>query len=160
MISSNSNHMNTNRETTVRDALSPDNIACLRCIAGHMIPSSDEFAMPGADDEAIISDMMDFPSRDAAELQRVLTLIDIEAAGSLAALPRDQQIACLTRLRGENPGPFVVLEAVVARAYYRDARVLEALGLEPRPPFPGGFEVEQGDFSLLEPVKARGRLYR
>ena len=43
---------------------------------------------------------------------------------------------------------------------YRDDRVLRSLGMEPRPPFPKGFEVEQGDWSLLEPVKRRGKLYR
>lgn len=38
--------------------------------------------------------------------------------------------------------------------------VLRSLDMEPRPPFPKGFAVEQGDWSLLEPVKRRGRLYR
>ena len=29
-----------------------------------------------------------------------------------------------------------------------------------RPPFPKGFDVEQGDWSLLDPVKRRGTIYR
>jgi hypothetical protein len=33
--------------------------------------------------------------------------------------------------------------------------VLRSLGLELRPPFPKGYELEQGDWSLLDPVKAR-----
>ena len=45
-------------------------------------------------------------------------------------------------------------------AYYRHPRVLEALGLEPRPPFPKGFEIEDGDLSLLEPVQRREPFYR
>jgi hypothetical protein len=32
--------------------------------------------------------------------------------------------------------------------------------MEPRPPFPEGFEVEEGDWSLLDPVRARPKLYR
>jgi len=44
--------------------------------------------------------------------------------------------------------------------YYRDDRVMRSLGIEPRPPFPGGFAVEQGDWSLLDPVKARAPFWR
>ena len=45
-------------------------------------------------------------------------------------------------------------------AYYRHPQVLEALGLEARPPFPKGFEIEEGDPSLLEPVQRRAPFYR
>jgi hypothetical protein len=34
------------------------------------------------------------------------------------------------------------------------------LGQGPRPPFPKGRVVEQGDWSLLDPVRARPRMYR
>ena len=37
---------------------------------------------------------------------------------------------------------------------------MRSLDMEPRSPFPDGFEVEQGDWSLLEPVKRRGKVYR
>jgi hypothetical protein len=39
-------------------------------------------------------------------------------------------------------------------------RVLEALGVEPRPPHPAGYATVEGDPSLLEPVRQRGRTYR
>ena len=42
----------------------------------------------------------------------------------------------------------------------RSARVLESLGTPPRPPFPEGYEVDQGDWSLLDPVRNRGPIYR
>jgi hypothetical protein len=35
-----------------------------------------------------------------------------------------------------------------------------SLGMEPRPPFPEGFEIEQGDWSLLDPVRGHPKLYR
>jgi hypothetical protein len=41
-----------------------------------------------------------------------------------------------------------------------DDRVMRSLGMEPRPPFPEGFEMGQGDWSLLDPVRARAKLYR
>ena len=37
---------------------------------------------------------------------------------------------------------------------------MQGLGMEPRAPFPDGFEVETGDWSLLEPIKVRGKIYR
>jgi hypothetical protein len=37
---------------------------------------------------------------------------------------------------------------------------MHSLGQEPRPPFPKGHTVEQGDWSLLDPVKARQPFYR
>jgi hypothetical protein len=47
------------------------------------------------------------------------------------------------------------LVRVVLQCYYRDDRVLRSLGLELRAPFPLGYTLEQGDWSLLDPVKAR-----
>jgi hypothetical protein len=48
----------------------------------------------------------------------------------------------------------------VLQCYYRDDRVLRSLGLELRPPFPKGYGLEQGDWSLLDPVKARPLMWR
>ena len=59
-----------------------------------------------------------------------------------------------------HPNEAAVLQTIVASCYYRDARVLTALGREPQPPMPGGFEVEEGDFSLLDEVRARGPIWR
>jgi hypothetical protein len=52
------------------------------------------------------------------------------------------------------------LVRVVLLCYYRDDRVMRSLGQEPRPPFPKGHVVEQGDWSLLDPVRARPPMYR
>ena len=46
------------------------------------------------------------------------------------------------------------LVRVVLQCYYRDDRVVRSLGLEPRAPFPKGYVLEEGDWSLLDPVKA------
>ena len=52
------------------------------------------------------------------------------------------------------------LSRVVLACYYRDDRVVRSLGLEPRPPFPLGHTLEQGDWSLLDPVRARPKMWR
>ena len=45
-------------------------------------------------------------------------------------------------------------------AYYSNDRVLEGLGLEPRPPHPGGYAMEPNDLTLLDDVRRRPKLYR
>src|ERR1700704_1483527 len=96
----------------------------LRIVAGMMIPPSEQYAVPGADDAAIQADIMATPRRDT---------------GGAPAAP---------------------LIRAVLQCYYRDDRVLRSLGLELRPPFPIGYPLEQGDWSLLDPVKARPSLLR
>jgi len=141
-------------------ALSDAALACLRCIAGHMIPASAEYGVPGADDPAVLATMLASLNRDAPAMRRVLQAVDHAAGGTLCALAPDDQVLLLTRLRSEKPDAFGVVESVVARAYYRDDRVLRALGMAPRPPFPKGYSVEGGDLSLLDPVRARGAIHR
>ena len=48
----------------------------------------------------------------------------------------------------------------VDRTYYQHDDVLKAIGLEAPPPFPKGYELEEGDILLLEPVYYRGKIYR
>ncbi|KAB2956100.1 MAG: hypothetical protein F9K19_08760 [Rhizobiaceae bacterium] len=141
-------------------ALSPAESACLRVLAGHMIPPSAAYGVPGADDAAIFADMMTTVGRDREALSRTLARVDEAAGGRLSALPRATQAVLIARLRAAEPGLFAVVEAVVSRAYYRDDRVLRSLGLEPRPPFPKGYAVEEGDWSLLDPVRDRGPIHR
>ena len=40
--------------------------------------------------------------------------------------------------------------------YYQHPEVMEALGLEARAPFPGGYSLEMGDLGLLDAVGTRG----
>ena len=57
--------------------------------------------------------------------------------------------------RASGSAAAATLVRVVLQCYYRDDRVLRSLGLELRAPFPQGYTLEQGDWSLLDPVKAR-----
>jgi len=51
--------------------------------------------------------------------------------------------------------PAATLARVILQCYYRDDRVLRSLGLQLRAPFPKGHVLPDGDWSLLDPVKAR-----
>ena len=52
------------------------------------------------------------------------------------------------------------LGRAVLQCYYRDDRVFRALAIEPRAPYPNGRVLEQGDWSLLDAVRGRARLWR
>jgi hypothetical protein len=81
-------------------------------------------------------------------------------AGRFAALDQDAREAVMARFQNAGGPAVVALSRAVLQCYYRDDRVLIALGLEPRPPFPKGHVLEQGDWSLLDAVRGRGRMWR
>ena len=125
----------------------------LRIVAAIIIPASAEYGVPGADDPAIQADILRTLGRDAKLVGEALDHLTRLAGGPLAELdgPRREATAILFRLNGSAAA--MTLTRVVLQCYYRDDRVVRSLGLEPRPPFPRGHVLEQGDWSLLEPVK-------
>jgi len=149
----------------IAPTLSVEERRALRCLVALMIPASDEYGVPGADDEAIFADIVRSLGRDADAVRRALRRLDELSLGASGGLPFadlavEERGGLAQRLREEQPALATALVAAVVRCYYRDDRVMRSLGMEPRPPFPEGFEVEQGDWSLLEPVRSRGRIYR
>jgi hypothetical protein len=140
--------------------LTEDEARALRLVAGMMIPASTAFAMPGADDDAIFADILDSIERDAALVKQALQRLDALAGGVFADLDLARRLAAAEALRAAGGESLVALTRVIAQCYYRDDRVMRSLGMEVRAPFPKGFEVEQGDWSLLDPVRARPAFYR
>ncbi len=133
----------------------------LRAAAALVIPASAELAVPGADDEAITNDIERSLGPERAAVLRALGLLDSAAGGPLADQAPAQREAAGRWLREHEPALAATFASFVAACYYRDDRVMQSLGLEPRAPYPRGFVVEPGDLeSLLEPVRARGRLWR
>jgi hypothetical protein len=132
----------------------------LRAIAAEMIPASEEFDVPGADDPAIQADILATLGRDADPVREALDQLGRLAGAPLASLDRAQREAVALELRGRGGEAVATLTRVVLQCYYRDNRVVRSLGLEPRPPYPKGHELEQGDWSLLDPVRARPPMWR
>jgi len=137
-------------------ALSSSETQSLRRIAGVMIPASTEFGVPGADDAEIFSDILRSLGRDLADVRRALA----EFAQLAAGLDETGEALVLERFLAVGSGAATVLGRVILQCYYRDDRVLLSLGVEPRPPFPKGHTVEQGDWSLLDAVRGRPNLWR
>jgi len=140
--------------------LSADQCRALRCLAEMMIPASAEYGVPSAGDEAIFGDILQSLGRDAGPAVAVLQRLDALAGGPFADLDQQRRDAVAAELRESGGGALAYLTRTILQCYYRDGRVMRSLGMEPRPPYPKGFEVEQGDWSLLDPVRARPKLYR
>ena len=140
--------------------LSADQCRSLRCLAEMMIPASAEYGVPSAGDEAIFGDILQILGPDPEPAIAVLQRLDGLAGGPFADLDTQRRDAIAADLRQTGGGALAYLTRIILQCYYRDDRVMRSLGMEPRPPYPKGFEVEQGDWSLLDPVRARPRLYR
>jgi hypothetical protein len=128
--------------------LTPAQIDDLCVIAGIMIPASMEFDVPGADDPTIQADILATLGRDRLAKQ------------PLARLTPAQQEAVAIEYRASGGAPVATLTRVILQCYYRDDRVVRSLGLEPRPPYPNGHVLEEGDWSLLDPVRKRPPMWR
>ena len=127
----------------------------LRSIAAMIVPASSRYDVPGADDPAIQADMLATLGRDAAAVREALELLARLVDMPLSELDATRRDAVIKEFRASGGAPVAALVRVVLQCYYRDDRVLRSLGLELRPPFPKGYTLEQGDWSLLDPVKAR-----
>jgi hypothetical protein len=142
------------------DPFSAEEQRSLRRLVGIIIPASAAYGVPGADDDLIFADILATLAPDTPRVRAALRRLDALAGGRFADLEAPQRQAVAFRLRDAESSPLPPWVSVTVQCYYRDDRVMRSLGMEARPPFPKGFEVEQGDWSLLDAVRARPKLYR
>ena len=128
---------------------SADELQTLRTIAGLIVPPSVAYEVPGADDEVVFADIAATAAGSREEVRRAAAYAQ-SLEGPLAEHVEDLQV---------NPD-IVAFTAITLQCYYRDDRVMQSLGMEARAPFPKGFEVAQGDWSILESVQQRGKIWR
>ena len=140
--------------------LSDEQKFALQKFAGLLIPPSDEYDLPGAGDDDIFASALVVAQSQATEIAKSLEVLDAQAEkrneSSFTYLDEGAQLAVIQE-------SFDLLEPAIrciATAYYQDGRVLASINLKSTPPFPGGHEIEVGDWSLLDPVKAREPFYR
>ncbi|MCK1361865.1 hypothetical protein [Bradyrhizobium sp. 199] len=132
----------------------------LRTVAAMIVPASGEYNVPGADDPAIQADMLATLGRDTKLVAAALDHLARLAGRPLGELDAPRRDAVAQEFRKHGGAAAATLVRVVLQCYYRDDRVLGSLGLELRAPFPKGHVLEDGDWSLLDPVKARGGTLR
>jgi hypothetical protein len=140
--------------------LSPDEVRDFRALARMIIPPSETYRVPGADDELIFSDICRSLERDFNDVRRALADLKQLSGGAFAELSAERRAHVANAFREKGGAALMALVRVVLLCYYRDDRVMQSLGQEPRSPFPKGHVVEQGDYSLLDPVRARPPIWR
>jgi hypothetical protein len=145
---------------TAENSLTPAQRDDLRVVSAMMIPASAEYGVPSADDGAVQADILATLGRDTQRVGEALDHLARLAGTRLAQLDQARRDAVAKEFRATGGTAEATLIRVVLQCYYRDDRVLRSLGLELRPPFPKGHALEQGDWSLLEPVKARPSMWR
>ena len=140
--------------------LTDDQVRDLRALAGMIIPASSVYAVPGADDDKIFDDILRNMERDRDDIRRALSHLAAIGGAAFADLESTERARVASAFRQVGGAPLAALVRVVLLCYYRDDRVMRSLGQEVRAPFPKGHVVEQGDWSLLDPVRARPSMYR
>jgi len=140
--------------------------AALGALLDELVPPRPD-GLPGAGGLGLTAELLR-ALRERPELRAVvvpgLAALDAIVRGRGAALlselaPADRR-AALDALSAQAPALLPTLAFVTFIAYYQDPRVLAALGREPRPPFPKGYELPPLDEALLEPVRRRAPFYR
>lgn len=129
----------------------------LQAVVGTMIPADTELGLPGADDPAIFDDLAASIGLDLPGVRAGLAEL---AARRFGDLGREDREALLNDLARSGHAGLAVIGRVTVSAYYRDDRVLRSLGMAPGAPFPRGYAVEPGDWSLLDAVKTRAPFWR
>lgn len=143
------------------EKLNPSHRPVLQALLDTMIPANQELSAPSGGTEEIVDDVVATLTGNSVELVTSfldkLTTLEGGSFAELDASSRWQQFKELERTDGHA---IRVLGGILLQCYYRNDAVLQSLGMDARSPFPQGNEVGQGDWSLLEPVKRRGKLYR
>jgi hypothetical protein len=129
-----------------------------------IVPPSADGRLPGAAALGVPEYLVANAPDALAVLCRELDSLEARArerfAHGFSALDAAQRQSLVDEARAQDPAFMSRLALETVTCYYQHDRVLEALGLETRPPYPQGFQVIAGDLTLLGPVRRRGKLYR
>jgi len=136
-----------------------DERSTLASVLDELLPPRDEGRLSGAGALGL-ADGVDTATRASPLRPAIAAALASLAAGGFSARSKPEKLARLQALAQEAPAVFQALLVQAYGAYYTHPSVVEALGLPPRPPFPKGYDVPPTDFSLLDPVRRRAKLYR
>lgn len=143
------------------------NSQLLATVLDELIPSRPDGRLPGAGTLGVGA-VVERAAAGTAELGPVLTqgfatLENLARAINpvgFGALSRGARVEVLRDLEKVDPMFVPTLLTLACVGYYSNERVLTVLNGDARPPHPQGHEIEADDFSLLEGVRDRGKLFR
>ncbi|MBW2421934.1 MAG: gluconate 2-dehydrogenase subunit 3 family protein [Deltaproteobacteria bacterium] len=145
-------------------SFSPDTQRTLAAVLDEIIPASRDGALPGAGALGVGVYVEERLGTAAEAVTAGLAALEELAMGrgaaGFCAAAREDRLPLLNEVSESHPGLLGSLIFHGYGGYYQDPRVVEALGLEARPPHPKGYELESGDLGLLDAVRARPKLYR
>ncbi len=145
-------------------SLTPAQLETLRLVLNILVPPSADPRMPGAAEIPVLLGHIAEARTDLAAIRADLEQLDRAAiardGAAFASLQEARRRSLLDEMRARDPKVLHALALETVTCYYQQDRVLEGLGMEARPPYPKGYQVDPGDLSLLAPVIARGRIYR
>lgn len=122
-------------------------------IAGLMVPASEKHRVPGANDPDIMREIVEDANKHAAQ--------DVKLAlAAWSGLSAPDSATRVASFLSEKAAQASLLQAVVNRVYYRNDAVMDSLGMETRAPFPKGYEVDDGDWSILDKVRKMDPIWR
>ncbi len=134
----------------------------LRFIANMMIPATE--SLPAATDAVIFPGILERFAEDMETAEKIVELIFAAAHQQFDKpfdlLDESDGEVVINNFRTKQPELVRFIQVCVASCYYKDARVMASFGVKESPPHPGGYAVDATDWSLLEPVRTMGKIYR
>lgn len=154
-------------EVAAGSGLSPEQTRTLTCVLDQIVPPSADGRLPGAGQlglaAAIEQGVRERPELEPGLLEGLAALeacARARSADGFVDVAAAERRALLDQAASQVPGFLLPLVFQTLVAYYAHPAVLEALGHEPRPPYPKGYDVPPTDFSILDPVRERDPIYR
>ncbi len=127
-----------------------------------MIPAGD--GMPSAADAVIFPSILNDLATEHATTVTLLDLVESIAndnsSSGFGQLGDEERLSLITGMQTSEPELLQFFQFHTVNNYYQDDRVMNVLGMEARPPHPGGYTLEPTDWSLLDPVRKRKEIYR
>jgi hypothetical protein len=143
---------------------SPSHERGLAAILDTLIPRSADGRFPGAGEVGVARILAQRAPELAPLVVQALAILDGLAAErgarDFASLDARERPAVLQVWSEKHPLLLPALIFHAYAAYYGERQVVEALGLEHRPPFPGGYPLEPTDPARLDAMRRRKPMYR
>ena len=134
-------------------------IAVLDCL----VPG-DTDGWPAAGEHGLAPKMLELLETLSVDGREQLAIFLSQLPESFPTLSTEEQIEILKTIELSNPDSFETILKACYSAYYTDPEIRRILelktGYEARPPQPLGYDMLPFDESLLEPVRARGPIWR
>ena len=134
-------------------------------VLNRLVPTHDD--LPGAGDVGVV-EYLDRAGGASLPLRRVLTdvlsaieeISQTDYAASFGSLSVDRKTGVLQQLESTDGPGFTELLRRTYADYYSKPTVLDALGIDSRPPQPRGYTLAPFDTAILERVRKRDQAYR